>query len=164
MTIIGGYDAGRVADMLRDNDVSVMVRRLHLTPRYTADDVDYSYKLPKMLQDEGVLFCLENSGGRQEMQTRNLPFYAGTGVAYGLTYEQGVHAVTLAAAKILGIDATCGSLEEGKDATLFISEGDALDMMTNDVTFAWIQGRQIDLDNHQKALYRKYKAKYSGVR
>jgi imidazolonepropionase-like amidohydrolase len=160
MVIVGGYDSWMVADMLRENEVGVMVRRIHQTPRYTADDIDLPFKLPKLLQDEGVLFCLENDGRMSEMGTRNLPFYAGTAVAYGLTYEQGVQSLTLNTAKILGIDDSCGSLEVGKDATVFVSEGDALDMMTNDVNHAWIQGRQVDLDNRQKQLYRKYKQKY----
>ena len=54
-----------------------------------------------------------------------------------------------------------GSLELGKDATLFISEGDALDMRTNKLTEAFIQGRMIDLENHQSRLYDKYKEKYN---
>ncbi len=99
-----------------------------------------------------------------EMNTRNLPFYAGTAVAYGLEYEQAVRALTLSTAKILGIDDTCGSLEPGKDATLFISAGDALDMMGNDVEHAWVQGRDVVLDNKQIQLYEKYKAKYDAQR
>lgn len=160
MVIVGGYDAHLVADLLRDNNVAVMVRRVHEVPRYEEDDVDLPYKLPKLLSDEGVLFCLENSGGMEQMGTRNLAFYAGTAKAYGLTYEQAVQSITLSAAKILGIDAHYGSLEVDKSATLFISEGDALDMLGNQVTTAFIDGREIDLDNRQKQLYRKYKAKY----
>jgi imidazolonepropionase-like amidohydrolase len=96
----------------------------------------------------------------EHMGTRNLPFYAGTAHAYGLTYEQAVQSITLSAARILGMDEFCGSLEKGKDATLFISEGDALDMRTNYLTHAFVQGRAIDLDNRQRELYRKYQAKY----
>ena len=61
----------------------------------------------------------------------------------------------------MGIDKSCGSLEDEKDATLFISSGDALDMTGNKVEMAFIQGRMIDLDNYQKELYRRYKEKYS---
>ena len=64
-------------------------------------------------------------------------------------------------AKLLGIDQQCGSLQEGKDATLFISEGDALDMRTNKLTHAFIQGRMISLTTHQTKLSDKYKAKYN---
>ena len=94
------------------------------------------------------------------LQTRNLPFYAGTAAAYGLDKEEALKLITLNTAKILGIDDMVGSLEVGKAATLFISEGDALDMRTNDINTAFIQGRLIDIDNHQKKLYRKYSEKY----
>ncbi len=109
---------------------------------------------------EGVLFCLENSGDMEAMNARNIPFLAGTAAAYGLSKEEALQSITGNTAKILGIDSFCGTLEEGKDATLFISSGDALDMMTNNVEAAWIQGRSMSLDNAQKRLYEKYKAKY----
>ena len=160
MVIVGGYDSHLVADLLRDNEVGVMLRRVHQVPRHTDDDVDLPYKLPKLLQDEGVTFCLENAGDMEQMGTRNLPFYAGTAKAYGLTYEQAVRSISLSAAVLLGIDDMYGSLEVGKSATLFISEGDALDMIGNNVVHAYIDGRSIDLDNRQKQLYRKFKAKY----
>ena len=94
------------------------------------------------------------------MGTRNLPFYAGTAVAYGLTYEQGVQSLTLSPAKILGVDHRLGSLELNKEATLFVSDGDALDMLGNQVSDAFIQGREITLDNRQIQLYKKFKKKY----
>lgn len=160
LVIVGGTDAPAVADLLRDNNVPVMVKRVHSLPRFAEDDVDAPFRLAKELEDEGVLFCLQNAGGMEHMGVRNLPFYAGTAHAYGLTYEQAVQSITLNAAKIIGVEAFCGSLETGKDATLFISEGDALDMRTNYVTEAFIQGRAIDLDNRQRQLYRKFQAKY----
>lgn len=160
VVLVGGYDAWMVADMLKDNNVAVMLKRVHDLPINQDDDVYLPYKLPKKLMDAGVLFCLENAGDMEAMNTRNLPFLAGTTVAYGLTNEQALQIITLNTAKILGIDATCGSLEPGKDATLFISTGDALDMKTNNVEQAFIQGREIDLDNHQKKLFKKYSEKY----
>lgn len=160
MVIVGGYDAWMVADMLNENNVAVMLKRVHSLPERQEDDVYLPYKLAHKLFDAEVLFCLENSGDMEAMGTRNLPFYAGTAAAYGLDKEEALKLITLNTAKILGIDATCGSLEVGKDATLFISSGDALDMRTNDVIAAFIQGRFIDLDNHQKKLYRKYSSKY----
>ncbi len=161
MVIVGGYDSWLLADMLRDNNIPVMIRRVHELPVYNDDDFDLPFKLPKLLQDEGVLFCLENSGDMEQMGTRNLPFYAGTAIAYGLTYEQAVMSMSLNTAKILGVDDRIGSLEIGKDASLFISEGDAFDMKTNKINHAFIEGRSIDLDNKQKQLYRKYRTKYA---
>ena len=91
-----------VADLLRDNNVPVMVKRVHSLPRFAEDDVDAPFRLAKELEDEGVLFCLQNAGGMEHMGVRNLPFYAGTAHAYGLTYEQAVQSITLNAAKIIG--------------------------------------------------------------
>jgi imidazolonepropionase-like amidohydrolase len=140
--------------------VPVMVQRLHELPRFAEDDVDLTYKLPKLLDDAGVMFCLQNAGDMERMGTRNMPFYAGTAVAYGLDYEKAVAALSLNTAKILGIDDRYGSLEKGKSATLFISEGDALDMLGNKVVQAFIDGREIDLTNRQLQLYLKYQGKY----
>jgi len=160
LVIVGGYDAWMVADMLKDNKVAVVLRRVHELPAREDDDVYLPFKLPKKLMDAGVLFCLENSGDMETMGTRNLPFYAGTATAYGLNKEQALQLITLNTAKILGIDSMCGSLEPGKDATFFISTGDALDISTNNVEHAFIQGREIDVDNHQKRMFKKYSEKY----
>ena len=164
VVLVGGVDSWMLADPLRENNIAVMVQRTHSVPRFAEDDIDLPYRLPKLLEDEGVEYCLQGEGRMPEMNTRNLPFFAGTAVAYGLEYEQAVRALTLSTARILGIDDVCGSLEPGKDATLFISAGDALDMMGNAVQHAWVQGRDVVLDNKQIQLYEKYKAKYDAQR
>lgn len=162
IVIVGGYDSWMVTDLLRENNVSVMLRRIHELPQRAEDDIDLPFKLPYLLQKAGILYCLENSGDQESAQSRNIPFLAGHAVGYGLTKEEALASVTLNAAKILGIDHLCGSLEAGKDATLFVSNGDALDMRTNDVVLAYIQGQPVDLNNHQKMLYEKYMKKYGG--
>lgn len=160
VAIVGGRDSWRITDLLRENNVAVVLPRLHALPERTDDDIDQAFKLPSILQKAGILFCLSSEGGMEAMQTRNLPFSAGTAAAYGLTKEQALKSITLNTAKILGIDKTTGSIEVGKDANLFISTGDALDMRTNNVEQAFIKGNSIDLNNDQKALYEKYKKKY----
>jgi len=160
LVIVGGYDAYLVGDILRENNVSVLLTSVHRLPRFTEDDVDLPYRLPKLLADEGVLFALQVDARMTEMNTRNLPFYAGTARKYGLTEEQAIMALTRNPAKILGVDDVCGTIERGKDATLFISDGDALDVRTNRLIHAFIQGRTMDLDNRQKELYRKFQTKY----
>ena len=90
----------------------------------------------------------------------NLPFAAGQVVPYGLTTEEALQTITLNAAKVLGIDDRAGSLEVGKDAHVVVSEGDLLDMRTNKVTHAFINGRDISLDNKHKRLYRKFATRY----
>ncbi len=160
VVIVGGRDAWMITDLLKTNNVSVVINRVHDLPDYAEDDVDLPFKLPYLLQKAGVLFCLNNEGDMEAMGTRNLPFMAGTAAAYGLTKEQALKAITSNTAKILGIDKTTGTLEAGKDANLFISDGDALDMKSNNVIYAFIKGKQIDLNNEQKELYEKYKKKY----
>lgn len=160
MAIVGGYDAYLVADLLRENEVAVMLQSVHSLPRFADDDVDLPFKLPKLLMDEGITVALQVDKRMTEMNSRNLPFYAGTARAYGLTEEQAVQALTRNPAQILGIDDQVGTLERNKMATMFLSEGDALDMRTNSLTMAWIEGREIDLDNRQRELYRKFQTKY----
>ena len=160
MVIVGGYDAHLVAPELIAANVAVMLPRVHSLPLYEGDDIDLPFRLPALLFKAGVKFCLQNEGDMERMGLRNLPFHAGTAVAYGLPYEEAVRSITLAPAEILGISHRCGSLEVGKDATLFISRGDALDMRTNALIYAFIQGRSLDLRSKQTELYDKYKRKY----
>ena len=157
--VVGANEAWLVVDFLSAKKVPVILERTHSLPSNADDDIDQPYKTAKALFENKITFCLDYSGDMEAMGSRNLPFAAGTAVAYGLPKEEAVKALTYNAAKILGIDNICGSLESGKDATLFVSNGDALDPLTNDVTHAFIQGRPIDLDNPQKYLYRKYRAK-----
>ena len=155
--IVGGNESYLVSDVLKANNVPVILKETQRLPDREEDDVYLPYKLPKMLQDGGVLYGLTGVGFWRQ---RNLPFEAGEAVGYGLTKEQAVSMITLNNAKILGIDKTTGTLEVGKDANLFISKGDALDMITINVVQAFIQGRDINLDNLHKHLYRKFAAKY----
>ena len=161
MVIVGGYEAYKTAELLQKNNIGVLLKRVHDMPENEDDDVDLPFKSAKLLTDKGVLVGLENSGAMERMNTRNLPFLAGTCAAYGLDKEQALQLITSNTAKILGIDAQCGTLEQGKDATLFISEGDALDMRTNKLTNAFIQGRMISLETHQTRMNEKYKTKYN---
>lgn len=155
--IVGATDAWLVADFLKAHDVPVILRTTFNLPRRTDEPLDLPFRTPALLYEKGVKFCLSQKGFWQQF---NLPFVAGQAVAYGLPYEEAVRALSGATAEILGIADRVGTLEVGKDATLFVSEGDALDVRTNQLTHAFIQGRQIDLDNKHKMLYRKFKEKY----
>jgi imidazolonepropionase-like amidohydrolase len=160
IVIVGGFEAYKVIDLLKKNQIGVFLRDVHEMPTKEDQDIDMPYKMAKILVDNGIIVGLENSGGKERMNARNLPFLAGTCAAYGLNKEQALQLITSNTAKLLGIDQQLGTLELGKDATLFISEGDALDMRTNKLTDAFIQGRKIDLESHQTRLYQKYKTKY----
>ena len=160
MTIVGGYYAFKNADLLKANNVSVLLKRVHDLPLLEDEDVNLPFKNAKLLTVAGVLVGLQNQGDMERMQVRNLPFYAGTCAAWGMDKEAALQLITSNTAKILGIDANYGTLEGGKSATLFISEGDALDMRTNKVTSAYIDGRLISLESHQTELYERYKEKF----
>lgn len=158
--IVGGYDAYRLAERLKENKFTVMLENPHHLPHFEGDLPSINFEIPYKLQEAGVLFCIQNSGQMEVMNARNLPFIAGTAMAYGLTEEQAIATITLNAAKIIGIDNKLGSIEKGKDATLFISEGNALEMKTNNVVLAYVKGKRIDLTNHQKQLSKKYHGKF----
>ncbi|MBP6001160.1 MAG: amidohydrolase family protein [Flavobacterium sp.] len=160
MVIIGGYYAFKVAQLLKENNVSVLLKRIHDLPLLEDEDVNLPYKNAKILVDAGVLVGLQNAGDMERMQTRNLPFYAGTCAAWGLTKEQAVQLISGNTAKILGIDNNYGTLEAGKSATLFLSDGDALEMKSNIISLAFIDGRQISLESHHTELNERYKGKF----
>ena len=161
IVLVGGDDAHLTIDLLKSNEIPVIVSRPHRLPNTEDEDVKMPFKLAKILMDAGLILTIDVSGRMERMNTRNLPFYAGTFAAYGVPKESAVRMITLDAAKILGIDDQLGSLEVGKDATLFISDGDALDMRTNQLTKAFIQGREISLETHQTKLWKRYMEKYS---
>lgn len=158
VVIVGGSESFQIADLLKANNIAVILGEQHSLPATEDDDVDQPYKTPAALQKAGVLFALNDESSNTRY--RNLSYNAGTAATYGLTKEQALQAITLNAAKILGIDARTGSLEAGKDANIIISEGDILDMKSSTVTDAFIQGRKVSLDNKQRQLYERYMYKY----
>ena len=159
IVIVGGEDALKISDVLKKNNIPIILKRVHRLPEKEDSPIDAPFTQPAELEKAGVLFCLSYSGDMEAMGSRNLPFTAGTAVAYGLDYEKAISSITLNTAKILGIDKKCGSIEKGKEATFFISSGDALDMRTNKIEKAYIKGKVINLNNHQKELFNKYSNK-----
>ena len=160
VVLVGGYQAHKVVDMLKKNNISVLVNFTHSLPQFEDDEYDFTYKLPKLLVDEGLLVGLQNASA-SNFQTRNLPFYAGQVVAQGLDKEKALQLISSNTAKILGINNEYGTLEIGKSATFFVSEGDALDMRTNQLSHAFIDGRAISLETHQTKLWKRYTDKYN---
>jgi Amidohydrolase family len=159
VVIVGGRESYQMADLLKSNNIPVILETLHDLPTLADDDIHQPFKTPYILQKAGVLFAINDNSGNT--RSRNLAYNAGTAVAYGLSKEQGLASVTLNAAKILGIDNITGSIEVGKDANIVISTGDILDMRTNNITQAFIKGRSVELNDKQKQLYERYKYKYN---
>ncbi|MDY0903760.1 amidohydrolase family protein [Pedobacter sp. CFBP9032] len=156
--ITGADEAYLIIDFLKENNVSLVVKQPHALPNNNDDDVNMPYKNAAVLANAGLTVALSIDGYWQQ---RNLPFMAGTVTAWGLDKEKALSTITLNAAKVMGVDKTTGSIETGKDATFFISAGDALDMRTNKVEQAFIQGRDINLDNLHKQLDKKFSDKYA---
>jgi imidazolonepropionase-like amidohydrolase len=161
ITIVGGAEAYRITDFLKANNVSVVLNQAFRLPDRMDDSVESPYKNAAMLQKAGVLFTMAyNTEDASVRNSRNLPFAIGMACGFGLDKEQAISAVTMNAAKILGIDDRTGTLEKGKDANLVMSNGDILDIRSNHITLAIVQGRIIDLDNKQKRLHKKFMDRY----
>jgi hypothetical protein len=156
--VLTGADesAWLIKDFLKENNIPVLLANPLSVPKYDYSDTKMPFKLAAMFRKEGILAGITYSN----QAYGNLPFAAGQTVAYGLTKEEALQTVTLNNAKILGIDDITGSLEAGKDANIVVSTGDLLDMSTNNVEYAFITGRNINLDNKHKQLYRRFQAKY----
>ncbi|WP_339792989.1 amidohydrolase family protein [uncultured Imperialibacter sp.] len=158
IVLVGGTDAGNCIDFLKDNNIPVLLTDVHRIPGREDEDYDLAYKLPAILSNAGIKVGLtyETLHG-----SRNLPFTAGTVAAYGgISKEEALKMITSNTAQILGIDGTTGTLENGKDANIVVSEGDILDMRTSKVTSAFIMGKGIIMDGKQQMLYDRFKRKY----
>ena len=160
ITLVGGADALSVKDFLLAQDIPVIYERIHELPLREWQDVDTPFKTPFLLHNAGIKIGI-GGGATSIDRQRNLPFFAGTAAAYGLDREIALTMITRVNAEILGVAERVGTLEVGKDATLFISEGDALDMRTSQVLGAYIQGRDIDLYGTQQQLYERFRDKYN---
>jgi imidazolonepropionase-like amidohydrolase len=155
--LVGAEEAGLLLDWLAKEKIDLVLGKVHRLPNRDGDPVHSAYTLPAELARAGVRFCYSMDGAWNQ---RNLPYQAGHAIGFGLDSLRALQALTLDAARILGIDDRYGSIEEGKSATLFLSDGDALDMMSNRPTDAFVDGRRVNLDDKQKVLYRKFSEKY----
>ena len=159
LVLVGANDALYAIDFILENDLPVLLNNLHRVPSRNHEDVDLPYKLPYLLQKEGVLVGLTASGSLHSQ--RNLPFLAGTAAGYGLGKEEALKLITSNNAKILGIDNVTGTIMVGKDANIIISKGDILDMKSSVIEYSFITGRKVNLDGKQQILYDRFKRKYT---
>jgi imidazolonepropionase-like amidohydrolase len=159
LIIAGGYDAPQCLPLLKKHDIPVIVGGTYRLPRRRSDAYDSAYSLPAELHKAGVRFCISARGRFGANQVRNLPYHAAAAVGFGLPANEALKAITLYPAQILGVADRVGSLAKGKDATLFVADGEPLDTPTQ-VTAAWIGGRKVDLNDRHKTLYHKYEEKY----
>jgi len=160
LTLVSGYESWKAADLLNENDISVLIRRVISLPRLAEDDIDDSFELAQKLAEAGVKFAFQMDGDMEPIQNRNIAFAAGVAIANGLDREEALRGLTIYPAEILDIADRTGSLEVGKEADLIVTEGDLFDIRTGSVRRIYLHGQLIDPENRQDALYKKYLRKY----
>lgn len=161
LILAGADDAWKETELLKKENVPVLIPpagKVCLSannPVGELDPYDTPYVLPYLLAKAGVLFGFE-SGSNSEVQ--NLPFRVGQSCAYGLSYDDAVKALTLDAAKILGVDDRLGSIEVGKVADLIVTEGDPLGGQCN-ILYAFVEGKPASLESKHTKLRDRYLAR-----
>ncbi|PHQ82831.1 MAG: hypothetical protein COB69_00640 [Phycisphaera sp.] len=155
--IVGGNDAPLAAELLTLHGIPIIISGTQRFPKRNDSPHDDAYTLPIELTNLGIRWCMASTD--RTAHERNLPYNIAKSVAFGLDHEAGMRAITIDTAAILEIDDRIGSLEAHKDATIIITNGSPLEMTTNPV-MAFIQGKEINLDNKQSELAEKYREKY----
>ena len=153
VVIGGGRDAWRAASELAAAGVPVILDPVIGLPTRADEPYDSPFTSAATLAKAGVEFAI-NEGDSQFV--RNLAHHASVAMAHGLSREKALESITLEPARILGVADRLGSLEPGKDATLFVSNGDVLDFR-HVVEAAWVDGRPLDLSDRHKKLYERYR-------
>jgi imidazolonepropionase-like amidohydrolase len=160
MILSGGIDAWKVASELKKRDIPVIVGPVMTMPQEQYDPYDAPYACPAKLQAAGVRFCIRSAG---TTNTRNLPYDAAMAVSYGLPADEGLKAVTLYPAQILGVADQLGSIETGKRANLVLTDGDILQASTR-VKALFIDGKPLEPTNKQTRLYERYRERLKEVK
>ncbi len=146
-------DAWKVAGLLASNNVPVIFNHVFTQPQRDSDFYDVHFTAPKVLHQAGVKVVF-GAGGASLV--KNLPYAAAQAVAFGLPADEALKGIMLYPAQVAGVGDRLGSIEVGKDATLFVTEGDILDVRSN-VKRMWIAGKEVSLDSRHTLLYEKYK-------
>jgi len=157
IVILGGRDAPLCADLMRKHKVPVILPGVFRWPKRRDQGYDHGYQLPQRLEAAGIDWCM--TSGDRGAHERNLPYAAAMAVAHGLDKRIALESITLRPARILGLGKELGSIEEGKRATMIVTDGDPLEVTTH-VLRAFIDGREVDLSNKQTELDKKYREKY----
>jgi imidazolonepropionase-like amidohydrolase len=147
-----GADAQKTAALLKQHDVPVILSSILSLPPREDEFHAYPYQAPGVLAKAGVTFAF-SSGGFQF--SRDVPFQAGRAVAWGLPHDDAIKALTLDAARVLGVDTQVGSIDAGKVANLVVLTGDPLEIRSQ-IRHVIIAGRDVPLDNSQLELFKKY--------
>jgi len=148
----GAIDAWKVTDELKKRDVPVMLGPIMTMPSESYDPYDAPFTCAAKLHQAGVKYCIRSTGSTN---SRNLPYEAAMAVSYGLPPEEGLKAVTLYPARILGVESELGSIDKGKRANVVITNGDMLQPSTQ-VLGLFIDGRPLSPASKHTRLWERY--------
>ncbi|MEW6157588.1 MAG: amidohydrolase family protein [Verrucomicrobiota bacterium] len=155
--LAGGRDAHMAATLLAEKKVPVIFEQVFDQPSRDRQAYDIHFKTPALLHQAGVRVALSQGlGSSAASHTRNLPYAAAQAVAFGFPAEEALKSLTLYPAEMLGVTNRLGSIEPGKEASLFAATGDILDIRSR-VTRLWIAGKEVSLDTRHTRLYEKYR-------
>ncbi len=149
--LAGVEDGWRVADKIAEAGLPCLVSTLY-TPTRDYDNYQRPYQNPGLLHEAGVKVAIAT--GETE-NVRNAPYHAGYAATYGLGKEEALKAITINPAEIFGVSDKLGSLEAGKQANLFISDGDPFEPMTT-IEQVFIRGYKIPMVSRHTQLYEEY--------
>jgi imidazolonepropionase-like amidohydrolase len=152
--ILGGNDAWKVASLLKEKNVPVIVTGVLSLPVREDDAYDALYENAAKLQQAGVLFAI--STGDSGPEVRNLAQWAGMAAAFGLSKEDALKSVTLNPARIMNAADRLGSIEAGKMANLVVTDGDLLEIRTH-IRYLFIDGRPVVLSSRHTELNDAFK-------
>ena len=152
--ILGGDDAWKIAAVLKEKNVPVILTGVLNLPLREDDAYDTLYENAAKLQQAGVRFCISTGDGGAEV--RSLPFNAGMAAAFGLPKEEALKSVTLYPAQIMNVADRLGSIEKGKAANLVVTDGDLLEVRTH-IRYLFIDGRRVPLTSRHTELNDAFK-------
>ena len=153
LVILHPREIGKAAAELKAKNIPIIFGRVLELPEAEDAAYDQEFTLPLEAFKAGIKFAF---GTFEENEfVRNLPYQAATAVAYGLPYDEALKAVTINPAEIWGVSDKVGSIEKGKIADLLVTDGDPLEIQTH-IVHLIINGKEVDLGNHQTELYQKY--------
>ncbi|HEV2490320.1 MAG TPA: amidohydrolase family protein [Candidatus Acidoferrales bacterium] len=155
MILGGASEAWKVTDVLKKNNIPVIIGPILSLPQTDDDPYDSEYTMPQALNAAGVKIAF---GSFNTSFSRRLSQYAGAAVGYGLPYDEALKAVTVNAAQMLGLDDQLGTIDTGKLANLVVTDGDLLEIRTQ-VKYLFIKGQLTSLDNKHLDLYKRYSSR-----
>jgi imidazolonepropionase-like amidohydrolase len=157
MILVGGRDAWMSAELLASKKIPIIYSDTFTLPSHDTESYDVHFKAPEVLRKAGVQVVFGNGLTSMDAAlTKNLPYSAAQAVAFGMPEAEALRGITLYPAQLAGVADRLGSIEPGKEATLFVADGNILDIRAQ-VKRMWVAGKEVSLENRHLRFYEKYK-------